>query len=305
MLSKKEISGTVLILATAIISGFSIFINKIGGLSLDPYVFTGSKNFLVALIIFSSILISSNLKSFNKLKFKNWLTLLLIGIVGGGLPFLLFFKGLTLTSPAQASFIHKNMFLLAAPLALFFLKEKISRRFYLVAFVLLIGNALFFKLTTVTFGQGDLLILLAASLWAIESIISKKALKSLPVKTVAFGRMFFGSLFIIAFLLSRGQLNQITQLNLQQISWIVLTSLLLFGFVITWYTGLKLVRVSLATSILVLGSPVTALLSTIFINSTYSAPQIAGAILIFGGVLTVTFSRLQKPLRTTSPVSKF
>jgi drug/metabolite transporter (DMT)-like permease len=279
-----ELSGIFLVLTTALISGFSIFINKIGVQGVNPYVLTGSKNFLVAIFIFGLILTTGKIKSLKGLKVKDWSKLFLIGLIGGCLPFLLFFKGLSLTSAAQAALIHKNLFLIATPLALFFLKEKVSRRFFLAALFLLTGNLLFFRVVGFHLGLGDLLILLATTLWAAENIISKKALKSLPAKTVAFGRMFFGSILIGGFLLFSGQGSQLGQLSLTQVSWIILTSVLLLGYVLTWYTGLRLVRVSLATSVLALGSPVTAFLSTTLLGNFYSLTQIFGLIFLFVGI---------------------
>ncbi|MDO8601477.1 MAG: EamA family transporter, partial [bacterium] len=75
-----------------------------------------------------------------------------------------------------------------------------------------------------------------------------------------------------------------------QIAWTLIASVLLFGYVITWYCGLKYVPVSRAACILLLGSPITTLLSVLFYGSSIAlkdilsiAFMIAGIILIFGG----------------------
>ena len=53
MESKK---GLMLVLGTAVISGFSIFINSYGVKGFDSSVFTFSKNFAVALALIALIL---------------------------------------------------------------------------------------------------------------------------------------------------------------------------------------------------------------------------------------------------------
>lgn len=287
MLYNKEAKGLFFVLLTALISGFSIFVNKIGLQGINPFVFTGLKNTLVAFFLFSLILISGRAMSFKKISLKNWLTLLLIGIFGGGLPFLLFFKGLSLTTAAQASFVHKNLFLLATPLAAWFLKEKVNRNFLAVALLLVMGNLLFFRLTKFQFTRGDLLVLAATFLWAGESVVVKRVLKILPSQAVAFGRMLFGSLTIGAYLLITDQAALIDRFSIQQVGWIALTSLLLLGYMLTWYAGLKLVRVSVATSVLTLGSPVTALLSMGFLGSSYSSFQALGGLMLLVGVIVL------------------
>src|SRR3989339_2183939 len=101
--------GLVLILSTAVISGLSIFISKFGVSVINPYIFTGWKNIVVAVLAVGWILALKDwqiLKSLNK---KKWLWLVGVGLIGGSIPFLLFFKGLSLTTAAQGSFIHKTM----------------------------------------------------------------------------------------------------------------------------------------------------------------------------------------------------
>jgi len=106
-MSKK---GLILVLTTAIISGISIFINKYSVSVINPYIFTFLKNAVVALMLSGLILLIKDWKILKFLTKKQWLLLLLIGLIGGSIPFLLFFKGLSLVSAAQGSFIHKTIF---------------------------------------------------------------------------------------------------------------------------------------------------------------------------------------------------
>lgn len=262
--------GLLLVFSTAIISGFSIFINKYSVSVISPNIFTFLKNALVALALCGAIFLIKKWPEIKALTKKQWFLLLAIGLIGGSIPFLLFFKGLTLTTAAQGSFIQKTMFIFVMILAAVFLKEKITKNFIIGALLLLLGNLIALKTLPVSFGAGDALILLATMLWAIENTISKYTLKDLPGTIVAWGRMFFGSIFILGYLGATGQISAISQLTIGQIGWTVITAGLLFAYVMTWYNGLKYTPASLATAILLLGSPITTLLS-----------------LISGGVVTV------------------
>ena len=81
--------GAWLVLATAIISGFAIFLNAFGVKGINPYLFTGTKNLLVAVFLLSTILLFKQFKELRKLERKDWLNLGLIGLTGGSIPFLL------------------------------------------------------------------------------------------------------------------------------------------------------------------------------------------------------------------------
>jgi len=255
--------GILLAFLTAIISGFSIFINQYGVLIINPYVFTGLKNIVVAVLICGLLLIVKDWRLLKNLSKKYWLLLIAIGLIGGSVPFLLFFKGLSLTTSAQGSFIHKTMFIYVMIFAMLFLKEKISKKLLFGGLILLLGNAFLLKFIPHSLGKGDLFVLIATLFWAVENIISKHTLKELPSRIVIWGRMFFGSIFILIFLALTHQINLITTLSANQISWVLITGIILFGYVMTWYSGLKYLPVSLATTILLLGAPITTLLTFI------------------------------------------
>ena len=276
--------GYLLIFGTAFISGFAIFINKFGVSVINPYIYTFLKNAVVALLLCTIILTVKDLKLFKSLKKKQWGLLVAIGIIGGGIPFLLFFKGLSMTSPAGASFIHKTMFLWIFILAAVFLKEKITKKHIVAGLFLLAGNAILLKVSGIYFDQGILWIFLATIFWAIENTISKHTLKELPPRIVMWARMFFGSIAILLFLIFSQQATLMAQLNLQQISWAMITGVVLFGYVATWYTGLKYIKLSDAAVILMLGSPITTYLTAIF-TKPVSFNEYVGTLLIITGVV--------------------
>jgi len=282
--------GVLLVFLTAIISGFSIFINKFSVSVINPYIFTFLKNVVVAVLICGLVVVIKDWKILKNLNRKYWLLLIAIGFVGGSIPFLLFFKGLSLTTASQGSFIHKTMFIYVMILAVLFLREKIDKKLLFGGLLLLLGNVFLLKFIPHSVSKGDLLVLIATLLWAVENIISKYTLKELPSRIVIWGRMFFGSIFILLFLAITGQISLMENLNINQISWVLITSIILFGYVMTWYSGLKYVPVSLATTILLLGAPITTLL-TFMSSGIITSKEIFGIGLSLGGAFLVLGSK--------------
>ncbi len=284
--------GYFLVFATAIISGFAIFINKFGVNVINPYIFTWLKNLIVVLLLTGLLLALKDWRILGNLTKKQWFLLISIGLIGGSIPFLLFFKGLSLTSASQGSFLHKTMFIYVAVLAVLFLKEKIDKRFLFGGALLILGSFFLIKELSFSINQGDLFIFLAAFFWAAESIISKYTLRELQGRTVAWARMFFGSFFIFIFLLGTGQASLIANLNFTQISWVIITAVILFGYVTTWYSGLKHIPVSQATVILLLGSPITTLLSFISGRGITLQEILAGILIISGLILILGLKQI-------------
>ena len=118
--------GIQLALGTALISGFSIFISKILVSSMDPVVFTALKNIFVAAVLSLFVFRSRYIHQIQKLTRPDWVRLILIGIVGGSIPFALFFTGLSMTSAGMGAILHKTLFIWIALLAIPFLREKLS-----------------------------------------------------------------------------------------------------------------------------------------------------------------------------------
>lgn len=278
--------GYRFVLLTALISGVSIFLNKSGVEGINPYVFAWSKNLIVALFLFMILVSSKEILILKTLKRKQWLKLAAIGFFGGSIPFLLFFKGLSLAASSTSSLLHKSMFVFIIVLAVIFLREKLNRNFIIAAVLLFAGNLALLNIRVFNFGIPELLISFAVIFWAVETVISKHALKELSAATVAFGRMFFGVLFISVFLAATGNFAHLKTITASQFGWILFTAVLLLFYIVTWYSGLSYIPASSAASILVLGSAVTTTLTFIHAGS-FDIIRITGIILSSAGVVAV------------------
>ncbi|MFA5107629.1 MAG: DMT family transporter [Patescibacteria group bacterium] len=284
--------GHLYIFLTALISGASVYLNKFSVSVINPYIFTGVKNAAVVVLLGLVILGAGRWKELRRLSRRQWYRLIVVGFVGGGVPFLLFFKGLSLTSASQGALIHKSMFLWAGLLAALLLKERFNRWSLVGLASIGAGIWLMSQGKLQPLGLGDGLVLIATLLWAVEAILAKRALADISSLVVAWGRMFFGLLVIVGFWAVSGQLPALGKITASQLSWIGLTSALLFGYVMTWYAGLRRLPVTVATAILTLGFPITSILAVLFDGKSFTADQLVGfALMTLGAVPLLLLQR--------------
>lgn len=303
MRTSRLATATILALCTAIISGFSNFIAKIGVTAVkDPIVFTTLKNAVVATLLLGVLLAFRKWREIRTLTRRHWVKLVGIGVIGGSLPFALYFTGLTKTSALNASLIHKTLFLWVLLLALPLLKERLSGWQWAGIGLVAAANMLVGGFTGFKFNMGELMILGATVLWAIETIIAKKALKDISSITVASSRMIFGSLALIAFIALRGGGSPISHLSTAQWGWTLLSSALLLGYVLTWYTALKRAPATYIATLLVPATLVTNVLSALFITHAFPLIQIASALCVTAGIALMVVSAQRMHLLPTTPV---
>ena len=191
--------GINLAIATAVISGVSIFANSFFVSKTDPLTFTIVRNTVVALFLTAILAAFGFRQKLKNLTKKEWGKLIAIGAIGGGIPFALFFTGLSEIGALNSNIIQKTLFLWVALLAVPLLKERISK-IQLVGYVsLFIG--MFVVGGTIRFvsNTGTWLILSATMLWAIENVIAKVTLKTVSPIIVSWGRM----VLVYHFFLSR------------------------------------------------------------------------------------------------------
>ncbi|HEX3265067.1 MAG TPA: DMT family transporter [Candidatus Limnocylindrales bacterium] len=296
--------GVVLALATALISGVSIFVNAFAVKQVpDPAVYTTLKNGVAAVLLLALAIFATRPGEVRAIRPRSWAALAVIGIIGGSVPFVLFFTGLAQASAPSAAFIHKTLFIWVALLAVPFLGERLGLAQVGALGVLLIGQALVLTPAGVTWGSGETLIALATVLWAVEAIVAKRVLGSVPSSIVGAARLGIGLVVLVAYLAFTGKLALVASLQVQQWAWVVVTGALLGGYVATWFAALQRAPASLVTAILVLGAPVTATLQAIQLGGFPAAPALAGQVLILAAGIALALPAIRtRSLRRTATV---
>lgn len=280
--------GIYLAFLTAFISGVSNFVNKIAvDVIKPPLVFTAEKNAIVGLLIIGILIASLKWKKIKNLTRKQIIYLVLIGIIGGSLPFYLFFTGLSQIPAINGAIINKTLIIWVAILAIPFLKEKMSA-LQVIAVALLFGsNLIIGGFTKFQFSQGEAFVLMATILWGIEHVLAKKILPAVDPDIVTAARMGFGSLILLgaASIVAPSALVKGLMPSSTQMFWMTATVILLLGYVTTWYRALKFAPVTVVASILVSATLITNVLSAIFVTHAWNIQLGIQAFLTILGVV--------------------
>jgi drug/metabolite transporter (DMT)-like permease len=281
-------AGVLLVLATAVISGVSTFVNGYAVAGTSSTAFVTVRNLAVAGLVLPVGAVAL-MRSGSSLRPKDLGTLAVIGLIGGAVPFVLFFRGLQLAAAAHgtltASFVYRTLFIFASVFGVVALREKAHPRAALAAALVLGGNLLLLSLVSPIWTAGSSYVFAATVLWAAEYTVSKHTLRRLSGSVVALGRMGFGAVFLSGYLLFLGGWASVGRFSPGQWEWVGISALLLAAFVLTWYPGLSRVDVGVASTVLVLGFPVSWLMALLASHSAATPLAVAGAVAVAVGVL--------------------
>ena len=300
---RKEQLGTVLAIATAVLSGIAIPANKVFVVDIDAAVFTAIRS-----VIVGAIFLFLSWRQFDKTRPKDrkfikssWKYLATVAVIGGALAFLLFFTGLKLTTAGRAAFLQKTLPLYTAVLAFVFLKEKMTRK-YLLAMLLMVAGIMAIYSTSMNPAElwanpqlGDLLVISAAFLWAVENVVAKKAMtKGETNFVVSFSRMFFGGLILFGMVLFTGKISELFALSGQQFLNIGISVMLLLAYVFFYYWSIRLINVSKAATILLLAPVVSLVVGMMFLGEPLPLTQLAGSAFVLAGAYFIVGMRSEQ-----------
>jgi len=286
---KEELLGTLLAVMTAIVSGVAIIVNKFFIVKMDPVLFTTIRAFFIGIGFFVISLFQNKFRMKNLKKFS-WKILLIIGFVGGGIAFLLFFTGLKLTTGGRAAFLHKTLPMYITLFAYLFLREKITRKQLFAMLTMLLGTyfILSAKIEPTKMWSnptlGDLLVISATILWAVENTLAKYAMLNKESNfVVSFARMFFGSLLLFSILVVMDKIDLLFTIPPEHIGYIAVSTGILFCYVLFYYSSLKYINVSKASTILLIAPMISLFLGYAWLDEIILPMQFLGSILILIG----------------------
>ena len=294
MKKNNTILGAFLIVIAAVMWGLD-------GVLLTPAYFSKFHFYDVNFIVFiahviPTIILSvlffrqySELKNFTK---NDYIFFILIALFGGTLGTLSIVKALQLSEFSKFSIvilIQKAQPIFAVLLAFFILKERPSKKFYMIAAISLIA----IYLLTFEFKSPALLpknnvaamySLLAAFSFGSATVFGKKVVYKFSFLTSTFYRFFFTTVVTLFFVLFSGNTEKSLNLYFSKIDLISLSSFIaIFGLIaiLIYYNGLKSVTASVST-FCELAFPLTSVVTEAIVYKRFLSPVqlVAGTVLI-------------------------
>jgi len=285
--------GIALAVAAALISGLAIYLNAFAVKQLpDAAVFTTVKNGVAAAVLVMGSLTVGGARDLRAIDRRQWPAVLAVAVVGGSVPFVLFFTGLAAASAPSAAFVQKTLFIWVALLAVPFLREALGIATVSGLALLVIGQTLVLPPDGLVWGSDETLILAATLLWAVETVLVRRLLAGIPSHAMAALRMALGLPILAAYLVIAGKAESVARLTPGQWAWTLLTGLILAAYVATWFAALKRAPASVVTSVLVVGVVATGALNALTRGTAPSSTVVAGYLLIVAAAaLIIAWSR--------------
>jgi drug/metabolite transporter (DMT)-like permease len=222
---------------------------------------------------------------------KSWPILAILGFNGIIAYNLALYSALNYTSPTNASLVSALNPALMVGVSALFLKEKLKglQRLGIVVsltgvFVVLTGGS-FARLAAFDFNRGDLLMLVAITVWTLYSILGKRLKKVPPITATAVSALI-STVILLPFAARQGfGLSSLSPLATLGIAYIVLFPSV--GSFIFWNVSVREVGAAQASVFLNLIPVFTSLIS-FALGDQITLVQISGGALVFLGVYLTT-----------------
>lgn len=282
-------AGLLLALTTAGISGVAVFLNGYGVRAFgNATAYTTAKNLVAALVLLALVAAGgrAGVRLTRPTIPREWVGLGLVAVVGGSVPFVLFFEGLARASSAQSAVIHKTLLVWVALLAVPLLGERLTAWHGIAFLLLVVAQVGLVGGVPSGLASGELMILAATLLWSVEVVLAKRLLSGLSSWTLGVARMAGGSVVLVAWSAVQGHLAGLGAVDAVGWGWVLLTGLILAGYVATWFAALARAQAVDVTAVLVLAVPITAVLSAV-VDGTALGPQALWLLMVVAGAALV------------------
>jgi drug/metabolite transporter (DMT)-like permease len=300
MVPRTRAWGVALAVGTALVSGVAVFLNADAVREFgDATVYTTAKNLVAALLLGVLAAVAGARGSQARLLWPHGRAqlagLVAVAVVGGSLPFVLFFEGLARATSVHAAFLQKTLVVWVALLAVPLLSERLGWAHVAAVGLLVWGQAVLGGgVGGLRPGGGEAMILGATLLWAVEVIVAKRLLAGLSPLTVGLARMALGVLALLGWLAVVGHAGDLARLAPGQWGWVLLTGAILAVYVAGWYAALARAQAVDVTAVLVLGAVVTALLDAAVKGKALASSGLGVALVLAGVAVALIAARVAR-----------
>jgi drug/metabolite transporter (DMT)-like permease len=279
----------MLLVLTAIFWGSSWIVVKALTSTLDPILIATGRFMLVSLM-FIPVALWLHITG-ERLERKDLGMLLLLGVFGVALLYILQYSGVNLTTAINASLMTTFNPTVTLLLSSLFLKERVDTKKIAAIIIAFIGAFLVITNGDMSIGTkmndiaGSLLSLASTCCWAAYTVMSKRAVgKHSPLFLVAYTSIF-GTLLLLPVALLTSPSSAFLSLSLSDTGWLFYLALTctVFGY-FAWSYSLERIDASQAAIFIYLVPLSSILLSYTFLGEHLAPYSALGALLIFGGV---------------------
>ncbi|MEW6195516.1 MAG: EamA family transporter [Bacteroidota bacterium] len=256
----------------------------------------------IVTILLLPILIK-NFDTIKKLSNKDWIAFFFVAFLGGAVGTMAITKALFYVNFVNLSvviLIQKLQPVFAIILAALFLREQLSKEFFLWAGLAILGAYLMtFGFDLPNFSTGDkttiaaLFSLVAAFSFGSSTVFSKRALRNVNFSVGTYLRFLLASIIMIIWVSFTNEISQIGEVSSTQ--WLVF---FLIAFttggaaIFLYYYGLKNISASIAT-ICELAFPLTAVILDYFLHgSVLNIVQWFGVVVLITSIIKVSYIKV-------------
>lgn len=286
-------AGLALAGCTAAISGVAVYLNGRAVQSFaDPTAWTTLKNLVAGVLIATLLAVATARRSpagfTPPRRAAHWAGLAVVVVLGGAVPFVLFFEGLAQASATDAAFIHKTLVIWVAVAAVPLLGERLGPPHLVAVAALVAGQALLgVDLSSIAAGSGEAMIMAATLLWAVEVVVAKRLVADLSPLTVGTARLALGSLVLVGWVVATGRFDDLVPRTAEQWMWALASGALLCGYVTTWLAALARAQAIDVTAVLVVGAGVTVGLGAVLDGAPLAGSWIGLGLVMAGTAVMV------------------
>jgi drug/metabolite transporter (DMT)-like permease len=237
--------------------------------------------------------------SFQKVESKDIIRLMMCGLFGVAINQMLFFKGLNLTTPINASVIMVTNPIIVLVISAFLISEKITiRKLIGISLGALGAISLFTKggdLSLLNSSQslGNLLVLINACSYGIYLVIVKPLMKKYQTMTVISWVFLFGLIFVIPF-----GYNDFSQIQWHSMPTNIFYAIIFVVVGTTFFAylfniiGLRTLNPTTVSTYIYLQPILASIIAIAFKSDELDWSKIISSIIIFAGVYLVSVEKL-------------
>ncbi len=283
----------ILLLTVVIIWGTVFSFGKIALREFDPATFAALRTIMAAPILLLAMRIRENCLSLTR---KELISFALLGFLGQFINRMSFSYGLSYTTASSASIIMGTTPVFTVLFALCSRIERVTAVSAAGIISAFIGVSLVVKgdwsYTTLrsVFLWGDLFILGAAASWALFTVVAKQVVTSHGILRTTAWSSAFGALFMLPVFFTSARQGDLLDCSFTAWLCVLYVSLLANALAhILWITGISRIGPTKTTIYQTLVPIVAILFARSMLSEPLLSTQIAGVVLILGGVYLTRF----------------